>query len=226
MRNCLSYWYPKLVEVGLPTPQTEIIHTEVELAHLLDGNLPDGWTKFLGQLSRAATLVGLPCFLRTGHLSDKHEWKRTCYVKALNDLGTHVAKLVEFSMICDFVGRPYDVWVVRELLNVQPIFTAFSGEMPITQEFRYFVRDGEIEHRQPYWPPNSIVKPSVDDWKERLAAISDDAEHREELTDLAIRAGNSVGGFWSIDMLRTTDRGWMVTDMAIGEDSFRWEYTL
>ena len=42
-RNCLSYWFPKLLAAGVPVPRTEIVKTDAELIAILDGQLPDGW---------------------------------------------------------------------------------------------------------------------------------------------------------------------------------------
>lgn len=40
---------------------------------------------------------------------------------------------------------------------------------------------------------------------------------------LAKDVSRAVPGFWSVDCLLTSDRGWVVTDMAEGEKSYRYE---
>ncbi len=43
------------------------------------------------------------------------------------------------------------------------------------------------------------------------------------LTMLTERAALHLPGYWSIDWLWTTDRGWILTDMAEGDRSFKWD---
>lgn len=111
------------------------------------------------------------------------------------------------------------------MLKTEPAFHAFHGEMPITREFRYFVRDGEIEHRQFYWPAGSIDghSPTAEDWRAMLSDLAGvDAEDRYFLDWQTKNAGNLLGGYWSVDWLWTTDRGWVLTDMAEGNHSFKY----
>jgi hypothetical protein len=233
-RSRLSYWFPRLQAAGLPVPRTVIVPLaegeERDLWHLADGEESWALAAVCARLRDACrTPFGLDrCFLRTDFLSGKHGWKDTCCVLDLARLEHHVARLFEFSAMADFFGFPFDVLVVRELLPTAPVFTAFWGRMPITREFRCFVNHGVVVHRQPYWPPDSIAgySPSADDWRRRLARISalTDAE-RLEIGLLAMRAWKAVGdgGYWSVDVLEVPGCGWMVTDMAEGEKSFRWE---
>jgi len=161
-KNDMAYWYP-LVKSLVPTPKTKIIHTDVNLIQLLDGRMPEGYDLFIKSLTHAIKkLGGCPVFLRTGHTSGKHEWEKTCYLKSEKDIPPHVASLVNYSDLVNYysecagiIGLPYQTWAVRELLPTKPVFHAFKG-MPITQEFRFFVEDGNVVHKQPYWPPESF----------------------------------------------------------------------
>ncbi len=219
-QNCITYWLPKLIEAGLPVPKTKIVTTSAPLCVLCDGDTPDGWRTFLDEMLEAVREIGTPCFLRTGHTSDKHNWKNTCYIAEADTslVGQHVFNLVEFSEIYDL---PSDVWAVRELLPTTPRFYAFRGCMPIVREFRFFVRDAKVTCFHPYWPPKSIRDASVDDWGRRLAGISVLGIEFNHVCSLATRAGEAVGGEWSVDVLETT-RGWYVTDMAAAQRSYHW----
>ncbi len=222
-RNCLSYWFPRIRDAGLPVPRTKLVGTDSELFRLLHGKTPSGYTAFLAMLGEAARQIGYPCFLRTGHTSSKHEWEKTCYVRRAKDLGQHVFNLVEFSECCDLVGLPTKVWAVRELIPVVSAFRAFRG-MPITREFRLFTTNGEFACIHPYWPVSAIRSPSVDDWEELLAKMSQiDEATTQDLAGLAERAARAVdGGSWSVDFLQASDGEWILTDMAEAERSWHW----
>jgi hypothetical protein len=221
--NSLAFWFPKLADAGLRVPRTEIVTTNVELVELLDGNKPAGFDAFVSELETAAATIGFPCFLRTGHGSGKHEWQDTCYVATRAEVVPHLVALVDWSHSVDLWGLPTDVWAVRELIATQPLFHAFNG-MPITREVRLFVRDEAVEHVQGYWPEDAINGADQADWRERLAAAQTfDAPTLAEVRDIACRAVAAVGGgYWSVDCLEGEAGQWWLTDMALGERSFRY----
>ena len=223
-RNCLSYWFPILLEaIPESVPKTEIIKTDVQLVRLLDGETPSGFNFLLSDLRVAGDRIGYPCFLRTGHTSGKHSWKDTCLIQSPDDFASHVAALVEFSECASIVGLPYDVWAVREFLTGSVIGTApYYGDMPVRREFRLFVRDGSICCGHPYWPVNSLLRGGCnEDTMAGVEAMNHLGDDRQALYDLIATAAHAFPGYWSIDAL-WTDRGWFVTDMARGEDSWHW----
>ncbi len=239
-RNCLAYWFPKLQAAGVPVPRTEIVRTDCDLAQLLDGKDPEGWSAFLAQMYAAiARIGGTPCFLRTGQGSGKHQWENTCHVTEPDLLPRHVAALVEWSHLVDFMGLAHDVWAIREMLPVEPIAALPRyGNMPLVTEVRSFVKGGAILCSHPYWPEGAVadgfhcthgmsVVGFGEDMEERCSRCAADAgvlyERTKKLTvnDMLEVAG-LVGqvahafaddGAWSVDVLKTT-RGWFVTDMA------------
>ncbi|MCK5016405.1 MAG: hypothetical protein KAS32_04960, partial [Candidatus Peribacteraceae bacterium] len=118
--NSLVYWYPILQEIRIPTPKTVIVHSGLcELGIMSDGKLPEGWEVFKKKLKQAMDEIGYPCFLRTGQMSNKHNWKRSCLINKPSDIQSHVTDLVETSYIANIAGSPFrfDFWVVRELLE-------------------------------------------------------------------------------------------------------------
>lgn len=238
-RTDLAYWFPLIKRAGLPVPETKIITTEVELIHLLDGGPINGYPVFITELKDAVTSIGTPCFLRTGLGSGKHSWNDTCYLTDVDNVPDHVYSLVEWSHTVDFFGLAHDTWVVRRLIPTTPLFYAFWGRMPITREFRFFVRGETIEHIQPYWPPGALEDYVHDcpDWRERLAEASrlDGVDLRicREIAQFAARVlaadafvnppDDNGGDFWSVDLLQDKYGGWWLTDMALGDQSFRWD---
>lgn len=224
--NDLSYWYP-LIEGLVPTPETRIVKTEVDLLAFLDKGDDEGFGPmwdFIDELAEAGEEVGWPCFLRTGHGSDKHSWKRSCFVSDVKKLPSHVMALVEWSEMADFLGMPYRNWVVRELLPTEAAFHAFWGDMPITKERRYFAQDGTVLGFHPYWPPEALEgNTEATEWRAKLDVLNEmpDSEVME-LSVLSAKVSRALPGAWSIDWLWTTDRGWVLTDMAVASQSFCW----
>ncbi len=241
-KNCLSYWFPKLKAAGLPVPQTVIVETELDLVEWLDSGAVDGVTFFLDVLRAAGDQVGWPAFLRTGHTSSKHAWKRTCYLPSADKLARHVAALVEFSnCVNQPLGLPTNVWCMRELLPTEPVFTTpVYGDMPISREFRVFVDGSDVKCVHPYWPEEALMRgfpreegsndwgegessyDVPDDFDEKYAALAYLKDDEETIRALASRAGAALGGAWSVDVLETK-RGWYVTDVAKADRSFHWE---
>lgn len=223
-RNDLAYWLPRLQASGVPVPETRVVRTEVELANLLDGKLPEGFTEFIAGLRGAAEAVGgPPCFLRTGHGSGKHQWGRTCHVADLDALPQHVAALVEWSETVDFFGLPFRTWAVREMLDMRPAFRAFGGT-PVGRERRYFFGNGEVLCAHPYWPAAAVEDADRPDWLKQLTALNEmPPTERRRLHLLTERVARNFDGAWSLDWLYVPGRDkWFAIDMAEASRSFHW----
>src|SRR4029077_9958154 len=79
-RNCLSWWFPKILAAGFPVARTLAMGTGVNLTFLCEvGEKPDGLDDFFGKLGALVDQIGLPCFLRTGQTSHKHDWRNSCF---------------------------------------------------------------------------------------------------------------------------------------------------
>ena len=220
-RNCLSYWFPRLLESGIPVPRTEIVTTKCDLRKLLDGKEPKGFRDFMASLVEGVERIGEPCFLRTGQGSGKHQWKNTCFLKSREDLPNHIAVLVEWSELVDFLGLPHNVWAVRELLPTEPMAVCpWYGDFPLVPEALAFVKDGKVLCIHNYWPIGSIEEGGVPHPEKVHAAINAVIDC-DEVRDLAQKVATVFkgDGAWSADILQTK-RGWHVTDMAEAGRSF------
>ena len=214
-----------------------------QLGAILDGKEPQQFTRLVQGIQAAATHIGgVPFFLRTGHGSGKHAWRRTCYVADASKVASHVAALIEWSEMDVFGDLEYGVWAVRELLPTRPICTldAYEG-MPLCREFRCFVRDDSVLCMHPYWPWVSVVRgfpyaphSGEPDWNTELERAVPDGmkdrwmelctmglDEKRAIEAIAARAGKALGGSWSVDILDTA-RGWFVTDMAEAARSWHW----
>jgi len=231
--NDLAYWYPKIKDIA-PTPKTVIITTDLDLLGGIEDGLPlRSYDEFFNSIENAIDKIGgCPIFIRTGLTSAKHGWCTTCHVKSINDIRKQVYNIIEFSACASMEGLSCKTWAIRELLPVAPVFAAF-GNMPVTQEIRYFVHDGIITHKQPYWPPDVFKgqeKSLPDDWEARLASVSnmefDDSDLREYTKNISMIMKKSNPflnlGYWSVDWLNTKN-GWYLIDMALGHQSYIWD---
>lgn len=218
-KNCLSYWFPKLKAANLPVPKTTILEmSDKDLENIywiFDGekiSIP-----FFKEAEKAALDIGFPVFLRSGQTSAKHDWSTTCFTCTVPDIKEHILNIIYFSAC---VGVPdTKIIVVREMLPIQPIGICLNYMgMPVNREFRYFVKDGKIICKHPYWPRESLEKGKCLITNQQYKDLCEfpDVDH------LAIEASKVVDGYWSVDLLETAD-GWYITDMAKGEDSFHWK---
>lgn len=103
--NDIIYWYPILKLLRVPTPKTILIDPRVNLMEIVLDNKEDkGYDYFIKRLKLAASQIGYPCFLRSGHTSHKHDWKDSCYLTEESQIKGHINTLVEFCACCDMFG--------------------------------------------------------------------------------------------------------------------------
>lgn len=220
-KNCISHWFPPVAAAGLPVPETRIVRTDVDLFGALE-RAPEDETelkRFFTELAKAGDQVGWPLFLRSGHFSGKHSWKRTCHVPSRDDLGRHVAAIVEDGECSSIMGFPWDVWAVRRLLKTEPAFHAFE-DLPIGRERRYFVDGGNVLCSHPYWPADAFDYQDVPNLDQKLRELDAPITGEvEKLTDLARCASLVLDGAWSVDFMWAEGR-WFLIDMALAEESW------
>lgn len=220
-KNCLSYWFPKLKEANLPVPKTTILEmSDKDLEDIYEiFKLGMANITFFREAEKAALEIGFPVFLRSGLTSAKHDWSTTCFTCTIPDVKEHIINIIYFSACVGIPGTR--IIAVREMLPIQPVGICLNYHgMPVNREFRYFVKDGKIICKHPYWPKESLDKGKcliTDKQYEDLCKFPN-----EEVDNLAIEASKVVDGYWSVDLLETVD-GWFITDMAKGEDSFHWK---
>lgn len=218
----LSFWYPILCRIGIKMPRTHVVFTDVELAHLLDGVTPKGFDYFVKNLICAMDDIGYPCFLRTGHMSNKHDWKNSCYITKESKIGFHITNLIEISYIVNIAGLPlpYSTWVVREIIPTKPLFYAFHGQMPIIKEARVFIRDGKVQCYHPYWPTEAFVEETNNEWGKHITELHSFAIGK--IIKTANKIAQYFSGYWSIDFLQDSTGDWWVIDMALGDYSYHY----
>jgi hypothetical protein len=223
----MAYWFPLLKQIGMRVPKTILIDTgDCELGILTDGNIPKNIDNFLNRLTNAINEIGLPCFLRTGMTSNKHDWKDSCYIESTDRdyLINHISNIVKHSFIANIGGLPFDysIWAVRQLIPTKPLFYCFNG-MPITKERRLFVKNGKVICNHPYWPKEAFGYHKINGKLdiEKLSFLN--KEDEKELKLMAEYVGRYFTGYWSMDFLQDIENKWWLTDMATGERSYHYD---
>lgn len=231
-KTSMCYWYPKTRVLLVPQPRTLMIVLNAEEANVVlragfREGLPKKETKIFKKVTRAieecARSIGYPIFLRSDLVSAKHDYKDTCFVPSIRAIPDHLVAIAECHHTAEICGLPLKGLAVREFIPLASTFTSHWGEMPIAPERRYFIRDGEVECRHPYWPEEAIIPNATtpDDWLEKLREMNTTRKGEEKLlTKHALRIAKILSGYWSLDFALSKDRGWFFIDAAEGEKSF------
>jgi hypothetical protein len=228
-KNSMLYWWPIVKDLGIVMPRTELIPIKDKsfdvLANIIDGKEPFAEMPIVKSV---CAKMGYPIFLRTDHLSGKHDWERTCFIEKETDLPSHIGALIEESLTAGILGVPFTALAVRNYIPMDILFTAFWGKMPVNPEIRVFVKAGVIQCRHWYWITDAIRNPSIEDWKEVLdrtkirVESSEELDHVSDVACLVAQALHDHGDDeqWSVDFCRSAIGEWVMIDMAIGRNSW------
>lgn len=221
--NSMFYWYPKIRDLPIPQPKTEML--KIPKASELFRSVCDGdWSyfePFKEKVIATADKIGYPLFVRTDQASGKHGWDETCFVEKAEDLLSHIGGVIEFNELAGIFGLPYTGFAFREYIPMDSGFTAFNGNLPINPERRYFVKDGEVICHHAYWIEEVIRSPSIPNWKAVLKRMNrQTAEEVNRLGRYARLVSEQIVGAWSVDFCKAKDGEWYLIDMALAEDSW------
>jgi len=231
MKSSLLYWYPKIKELELLTPKTEIIELKnqnyLDLISVAEGDfkvLEPQWNEILEK----ALKIGFPLFMRTDEFSGKHHWKDTCYVEKEKDLKKHIVNLFECSFCADIMGLPLRAIVFREFISMKTLFKAFYGEMPVNVEVRFFINNGKIKCWHWYWIEYAIETGTEknklpSDWKNRIKRAKRDYLSENNIAILSTevnKVAKQFKGYWSVDLCLSKQNKWILIDMAEGHKSW------
>lgn len=227
-KNSMLYWWPKIkgLASSIPMPRTEILRLD---SSVYTNTFEDFLAEHGDNAKKIAAEIGYPLFIRTDHVSGKHDWQDTCFVKDGGSLIQHIYNIVEFSEMVDMLGIPVRAIVFREYIEMASIFTAFAGHMPVNPERRYFVRDGRVVCHYAYWVPDAIEDGTPayqlpDNWRVLLDEANKESDSEILLlTAFAEMVSRHVEGYWSVDFCKVHDDNvfsWYMIDMAEGEKSW------
>lgn len=231
-KNSLSYWFPRIKDLGIPTPKTKVVSlNEGEIREYYEGDGDCFDTRRVEEeISSIITSdFSLPVFLRTDEYSGKHSWDKSCYLSSLNerDLRRHLFEIISGSkMAGGFGDLEISALVIREFIPMDTRFFAFRGNMPVNPERRYFVRDGQVVCHHPYWIEEAVERGTQKgslptNWKELAKEMNFESDDEVALlTDYSKRVANALEGYWSVDFCKAKDNRWILIDMALGENSW------
>src|SRR4029077_12960040 len=142
LKNRLGYWYPTVLKLGIPNPETIIVPLDRFVAMAwMEGEKPLP-QEFKDQYQEACDRLGYPVFIRTDEASGKHDWRDSCFIEsAKTDIYQHLQRVIEYNEMADIMGLDYSAICVRKYIKPESSFTAFRG-MPVGREYRFFARDG------------------------------------------------------------------------------------
>jgi len=236
-RSSLLYWFPKIKDLGIPVPETEWVHIPHELGwRIVEEASIDAFTEFkpyIEEIKKKAEKIGYPVFIRTDQASGKHFFEEACLALSESDIYRCVRKTLEFNICADLFGLPYRAIVIREYLELYWGFKAFSGNLPIAKERRYFIKDGTVLCHHPYWLPEAIKEAHRRDgylkphrlpamWQHILTLLNREMPLEiATLREYSLRVARVLEGYWSIDYALSRDEEtWYLIDMAEGYQSY------
>lgn len=221
----MTYWWPKVQDVDVPMPRTEILKFDCKTLYNLI--YPENETditeanRVIEVVKDAARAFGYPLFMRTDQASGKHDWKHSCFVASEEALPLCLGGLIEAN---EFNDLNPEAIVIRQYIPLESAFTAFWSDMPVAKERRYFAEDGQVLYHCPYWPEDAIrfrVGQEPPNWREKLADLNRETpEEVELLSGYAARLSAVLPGYWSLDFAKGIDGVWYFIDAAHGEISW------
>ena len=228
-KSGMENWFPKIEALPIRQPKTFFvpIPEPIQEAYWRE-EFSDVSEKILADQCRQVVKenkLKYPIFLRTNHSACKHSWKMTCYIAKPSDFEKHIAELIFGHITADFIGLPFNFLIIREFIEMNTLFYAFYGDMPVNREFRFFIKNQTVQCSHPYWSVEPIkgheCEKTHKNWKRIL-------KHSSELTknELALLTGYAkqvagvMEGYWSVDFIEAKDGTWVMCDLATGGESY------
>lgn len=227
-QNSALIWLPKIVEAGLPTPRTEIVHYDHrDVCHPFDGCDVSKIGDLEAKVIVALRNVGYPAFIRSDLSSAKHEGPDAYRIDDREGIAPALFRTIEDNeskfWLEPSTHGPKAI-LVREWLDLDGAFTAFCGHL-IAREWRFFATNKEVLCFHPYWPEDAIEFFGLDEpegWREQLRKTHEIPENLNDLKRMAIAAATAYGQTASVDFAMDKSGKWWLTDMATAGDSWHW----
>ncbi len=148
-------------------------------------------------LNLAGQFNGSPIIVKDYVKSQKHYWEEACYIPDSNDQQKVLAVTERFLALQD---DDLNVGVVyREFVPFAPLTQHSKSGMPLTREYRAFVKDGRIICLFKYWEEG-----------EYDAELPDPEIFRTEINRV-----NS--NFFTLDIAQKTDGEWLIVELGDGQ---------
>lgn len=247
----LSYWLPKIKDVGFKVPDTIVIPLTFERYKWLcsDDYSDDAILSFTEELKEYLSLCGFnldrKLFLKTGVYSNKFNFE-DCVLEGIKDIdaiGTKFLNIFYDSMLVG-AGKNSEL-VVREYISAKEERPKIYNGMPLNTEFRLFY---DFDNKKVlgvfnYWDratmedalnmegrpcPEKILESKKADYNTFKSIIDVIESEFNELKDDLIESANiklskveGLDGIWSVDFMYI-DGDMYLIDMALGHRSYYW----
>jgi hypothetical protein len=145
----------------------------------------------------AAHFKGKPVIVKDYVKSQKHYWNEACFIPDSSDPATVLKITKKFIELQDSdlnVGIVY-----RTFIEFEPLTNHSVSGMPLTKEFRVFVRDKKIIHLFKYW---------------------DEGVYNEIMPDLTIfqaEINQIQSNFFTMDIAQTKTGDWLIVELGDGQ---------
>ncbi len=129
--------------------------------------------------------------------SRKHEWTTACYIPSAADRAA-VESVVSTFLRLQGVDLNEGL-VFREFVEYQPLATHPQSGMPLVQEYRLFILDGQVLTLSPYWEGN---------------AYGNELPPFEAFSEIAARIPSR---FFTMDVAQTRGGEWQIIELGDGQ---------
>jgi hypothetical protein len=208
-RNDMAYWFPKLRDIEVPTPESQPLPIE-----------PDDEGKPVWDTDLASEIVqclGGKAFARGGYKSAQMQLSRGSIIfdASHGQVDSTLKELVSQQAMMQMpLGD--SLWL-REYLDVNWNHYARQNQNP---EVRAFIRDGEVVCYHPrlegFDGDEDNRESAIDQIERAWPREVELGERRHEgLITYAERVADEFDGWWSVDFVMDVNGDWWCTDMAL-----------
>ncbi|MFK7949573.1 MAG: ATP-grasp domain-containing protein [Saprospiraceae bacterium] len=131
--------------------------------------------------------------------SQKHYWAEACFIPNANDL-KQVEKVVKRFIELQDVDLNEGL-VFREFVELEALTTHSKSGMPLTKEFRLFIKNGEIIQTFKYWDEGDYenVEPNIETFQPIIKNIK--------------------SNFFTMDIAKQKNGDWIIMELGDGQVS-------
>lgn len=158
----------------------------------LEGEFPvDGFSEQLNQFGNA------PIVIKDYVKSQKHYWDEACFIPNAADRSKANAVIKRFM---ELQGDDLNEGLVfREFVELEQLTLHSQSGMPLTKEFRVFVKDGKVMGVFKYWDEGNYegIQPQLD-----------------KFTDVISQIGSN---FFTLDIAKKKEDDWIIVELGDGQ---------
>lgn len=129
--------------------------------------------------------------------SQKHYWEEACFIPNAGDIDKVKSVVNKFIELQD--SDLNEGLVFRAFVELEELTNHSESGMPLTKEFRVFVKDGQIMSTFKYWDEGDYqnVEPIVDRFEEVIKKIK--------------------SNFFTMDIAKKKDGNWIIVELGDGQ---------